>query len=443
MRNDMKRLVPNLHLDARTAALVAALALAGCGGSGTEATTEATPVAPGPACDVAGESSTAAAHCAAATSPLRDVSVERSASRVDDSDCADRPAIVVYAQLDWIRVADTMAQDGYRCGEYYISVAPTQDGDGLYTEPNRDQAKRIRSYGDGFHAMAELNVAAWTEWLARNNGKTWKDAGVEWRKRMEGAGYDAANDLWAVNELPLKMLSDPSLLADMRQLIEGLHEGAGQPAQGLVFVVSPSQGGGDLAGYRGELTKLLRDEVFWGEMRESVRFWAQEVYADPADCCVEGASADEIATRVGEYLEHALALAEREPEAAVARSYLASAYVPVANAAWGWEQAYGDTVIPPPDMERFVAAQLFAMRRFQEGGGPGAGIGLAWAPAAPAGGSPGQFLQRSASILASISRSIRASFEEDASAACGEDGTACRCTAEGASFDDRWASFGG
>jgi hypothetical protein len=36
--------------------------------------------------------------------------------------------LVVYAQLDWNRVAESMAKDGYRCAEYYISVAPVKYG---------------------------------------------------------------------------------------------------------------------------------------------------------------------------------------------------------------------------------------------------------------------------------------------------------------------------
>jgi hypothetical protein len=414
------------------------VALAACGGgSGEEAAVSASPATS--ACDVAGPSSLSAAHCAEQASPLSDIEPPAPAGRVDDAGCTGQPVVVVYAQLDWNRVAASMAKEGYRCAEYYISVAPVRDGTGLYTSPNPGQAERIHSFGDRFHAIADFNVAAWTEWLAQNPGKTWKDAGIEWGRRINAAGYDSAGgDVWGVNELPLEIFSDAGVLSDMRELIGGLSDGFG--AKGLAYVVSPAQGSTDLESYRAGLRTLLEDDRFWQDMQRSVRFWAHEAYADPASCCVNGASTEEIATRMNEYFQVTLELADTVG-ASEAASFLGSAYVPMANAAWGWTEAYGDTAIPAADMNRFVAAEVFAMQSFQSQGREGAGIGFAWAPLQQGGTSTEQFLTASAGILDHIARSIGRSFEEDPSAACGDGGDGCRCEADGASFNDAWASF--
>jgi hypothetical protein len=374
-----------------------------------------------------------------APSPLAGQQGPATPQPVAATDCADSPAVVVYAQLDWMRVAEAFAKHGYPCAEYYISVAPTEDEDGLFTVPNRDQAARIHAFGERFHAIAPFRVDAWTEWLARNPGLSWEDAGAEWRRRMAEAGYDTARgDIWGVNELPLEMLTDEALLADMRELIHGLSGDGGEADRGLVWMVSPAQGSSDLAGYRSQLVRLLEDEPFWDEMRRSVRFWAQEVYADPASCCVPGQPAGTIAARMNEYFQYTPTVARAEgARAGSALDYLQEAYVPTANAAWGWTEAYGNTALAPDEMERFLSAEVLALRTAQEDGVTGAGIGFAWAPVPFGGESKDEFLVRSKSILEHLAGAVRESYEAGPEAACGGD-DGCRCSVDGAAFPGAW-----
>jgi hypothetical protein len=244
-----------------------------------------------------------------------------------------------------------------------------------------------------------------------------------------------------VNELPLAVATDASVRANMLDLVRGLAGGGDAPAKGLVFVVSPEQEAGDLESYRADLLRFARDESFWSAMAQNVRLWAQEVYANPGNCCVPGADAATRIARLNEYLQHLRDLVETDPRAAAARTFLRDAYLPLGNAAWSWTAAYGDTDIAVDDMARFVAQQIEAMRS-----DPGAadhtpaGLGFAWAPLQPAGTSRPKFVEETGTLLDSIAAAITRTFSEnDPAAAC--EPTGCDCTVEGASFNDGWAAF--
>ena len=60
-----------------------------------------------------------------------------------------------------------------------------------------------------------------------------RDAGVEARRRMAAAGYDAANgDTWAINEFPSSVRRDDGTArSDAREFVRGLYEGDGRPLQ--------------------------------------------------------------------------------------------------------------------------------------------------------------------------------------------------------------------
>jgi hypothetical protein len=351
---------------------------------------------------------------------------------------------VFYAQDDWLRLAQKLAASGYECPDYYISVPPTEDAEGLFTVPNRGQAQRIHELGERFHALAAFQVDAWTKWREQHPGTSWEQIGAEYRRRMQAAGYDvAAGDLWAVNELPLEIATDPGVRADMLALVEGLAGGGGAHAPGLVFVVSPEQATADLSEYRGQLEQLLRDTSFWEAMSHDVRFWAQEVYANPASCCVAGADGAARVTHTNEYLQHVRALAEGDARADTARTFLETAYVPLGNAAWSWTAAYGDTAIPVEQMARFVEQQIEAMRSSAgPDGSGGTAFGFAWAPLQPLGTGDAEFVAETGTLLDAIAASLARTFrEDDPTAACGTEG--CQCEVGGAAFNDAWASFGG
>jgi hypothetical protein len=433
------------------ALVVCASLLAACGGgSGGGQGTAAEPatVPEASLCDKPGPSSLAAAECAsnglASLDPAFSASFKAPKRNEADAgrECESAAQIVFYAQDDWLRLAQKLAANPYECAEYYISVPPTEDADGLFTVPNRGQAERIRALGDRFHAMAAVRVDAWTQWRQSHPGTSWEEIGAEYRRRMKEAGYDvAAGDLWAVNELPLSVATDARIRANMLDLVSGLAGGGGAPVKGLVFVVSPEQAAGDLEAYRADLLRFARDEPFWTAMAQNVRLWAQEVYANPGSCCVPGADAATRIARLNEYLQHLRDLVEADPRAVAARTFLREAYLPLGNAAWSWTAAYGDTDIPVGDMARFVAQQVEAMRSAAGSAHRSpAGLGFAWAPLQPAGTSQPKFAEETGRLLDSIAAAIARTFREnDPSAACQP--TGCDCTVEGASFNDGWAAF--
>jgi hypothetical protein len=422
--------------------------LAACGGSEPASLASEAPTTAGPSdtCDRPGPSSLLAAVCQSQGLASLQPKLSRSfvAPKVDASGCTSSPSLVFYAADDWERLGQKLAADGYACAEYYVSIPPGQDDAGLYTMPRPGQVERLHSLGERFHAMAEIRVSAWQEWLEQHPGKTWRDVGIEARARMAAAGYDpAGGDLWAVNELPLAILTDEGVKQDMLELVAGLHDGNGTASQGLVFVVSPSQAEDDLEAYRGQVERLLEDSAFWAEMKRSVRFWGQEVYADSKTCCVAGADVEERAERLREYLLHPLSLARESGKAADARAFLEQAYTPVANAAWQWTESYGYTDLPEPDMARFVALQVLAMRGALPASGGSSSFGFAWAPVDASGMGEARFAEESGRLLESLARSIDDSLRAgspDGACLGGPDG--CLCAVAGAAFVDGWAAFG-
>jgi len=430
--------------------LLVALLVPACGGGANRDPSERPVTAAGSTslCDEAGPSSLRAATCQATGKPSLDPDFSSSfaAPKVDRSGCTTSASVVFYAADDWMRLAQKLAADAYPCADYYISVPPTTGGDGTYTVPDPGQVKRIHALGSRFHAMAEIRVAAWQQWLSAHPGKTWLDAGIEARHRMEAAGYDPERgDMWAVNEFPLELVTSGQEQGQMRQLVQGLSTGGGgEPVKGLVFAVTPQQATPDLAGYKRELEHLLENTPFWREMSRSVRFWADEVYADSKSCCVGETTAAKRAAALNDYFFHRLTLVRSGPASvSVARSFLEQAFTPLANAAWAWTAAYGYTAIPSDQMQRFVAQQVYAVRSFdgRQAAQPRA-LGFAWAPLAPPDTARERFVRDSGTILQRMAASIDSSFRLDRpEAACGPGGIWCACRVPGSSFNDAWASF--
>ena len=231
----------------------------------------------------------------------------------------------------------------------------------------------------------------------------------------------------------------------MQDLVRGLHDGGALgPTQGLVFMVEPGQAETDLGQYKSEKERFFEDAPFWREMSRSVRFWGAEVYASTQNCCVPGSGQETRATKVDEYLLHPLSLAEAAPpRVAAATEFMRRAYAPVGNAAWQWSESYGFTDVAAGQMERFLADQTFAIRRFEESRQqPLAGFGFAWAPVNEAGASPSAFAAQTGDILDGLASSIDDSFRlRSADGACGPEGAGCRCQVDGSAFNDAWASF--
>jgi hypothetical protein len=106
--------------------------------------------------------------------------------------------VIFYAATGSTTVAQALAADPSPCAQYLVTVPPLAADK---TQMRSGVAPGIRALGSSFHALAEVNVAAWQGWVT-STGNTWYQAGVAARTRMEAAGFDvAAGDSWALNEL--------------------------------------------------------------------------------------------------------------------------------------------------------------------------------------------------------------------------------------------------
>jgi hypothetical protein len=251
-----------------------------------------------PACDSDVDVSLAAVDCAAiepvdALGPIDPV-IEHRASETARAEyalvasegkgalrknCRLHAEIAVYTANDWTRLAQTLAAEATHCADYYISIPPLSNDK---TVPRSGQAERIRAFGPRFHAVAEANLAAWQTWVL-TNGRTWIEAGREFRSRMVAAGYDVLlGDLWAMNEVPSSVRQNAGQSRrNLLDFLRGLYEGDGaNPTKGIVFVIGFSQRTQLLSVYLNNMRGWLADDSFWTEVDAYARFWAQEVYGD-------------------------------------------------------------------------------------------------------------------------------------------------------------------
>jgi hypothetical protein len=316
--------------------------------------------------------------------------------------------VLVYTSSDWVRAAQKLAGDASMCAEIFLSIPPLA-ADKTRFRVLQDDA--VRAVSPQIHPVAEIHVTGWQGWVTTNR-KTWYEAGVEARRRMDEAGYVVENgEIWAVNEFSSAVRrGDGNARANMRGFVRGLHDGApGMPAvRGAAFVVGLDQRLADTSVYKATLKGFLADSDFWADMRSSVRFFAQETYADSRSWGVVGSSRAERAGYMNDYLQHLVELAESGPaEIERARSYLREAYLPLASAAWPWKSAFGDTDLSVEQMQHFVSTQTFSIRHFAGSHphrAPGERIGFAYAPN-PASSGPaltagtGLILDRLASSL--------------------------------------------
>ena len=358
---------------------------------------------------------------------------------------------VFYAASDWFRLAQKLRGSPSACADYYISVPPlTADK----TRLRNGEAARIRSLGPQMHAMAEINVGGWTNWVADGNG-TWLDAGAEARRRMDAAGYDiAAGDIWALNELSMAVRQGTgSARNNMRQLIRGLFAGDGTmpTVTGLVWVTGIGQSTADVSTYKTNLKAWFQDADFWADMSEYVRFWSQEVYGDVRRWAVPGSDLDTRRDRLIEYVEHVSVLSEAAPPPlAELETFVRRTNAPLTNSAWAFQSAFGYTFVPSPQMQAYVASLTYAFRSSQ-GRAPwrsGDSFGFAWSPTnnpPPFDLTQAEYVSQSAAILDQLAASIQASDELGADpgiGACGPDAAWCAADIDGASFNPAWRIFG-
>lgn len=359
---------------------------------------------------------------------------------------------VFYAEQDWLRLSAKLAQHASHCAEYYISIPPV-GSDKTYFR--RDQAWRIRANGPNFHALAEVHMGAWRRWVTDNKA-TWYDAGVEARRRMAAAGLDVTlGDDWIVNELSSGVRRDSGVArAEVQELVRGLYDGdGGPPTKGGVLdigIVQPGIGASALSTYKSQLEGWLQDAPFWEDMSRYVSDWSQELYGDVRSYAVPGVPLASRRDFLNDYLQHLLVHARLGGAAtAAARSFLDSAYSPLANAAWQWDFAFGWTMVSAEQMEDYISAQVYALRYFSAlDGQPEDHWGFAWHPRNATGIPPAEFTAQTNAILDRLATAIHDSAEpldpaDPGVGACGPLGENLWCSAVlgGAQLNNGWKTF--
>jgi hypothetical protein len=184
-------------------------------------------------------------------------------------------------------------------------------------------------------------------------------------------------------------------------------------------------------------------------MGSYVSDWSQEVYGDVRNFAVPGTPISTRRDYLNDYLQHKLVLANAGPPTIeTARSYLRSAYSPLANAAWARESGYGWTLVPADQMADYVSSQVYALRYFSATSGETEDHwGFAWAPRNATGLSAADFAAQTNAILDRLGAAIRDSAETDTSdpgsAACGPPGQNLWCIGDlaGAHFNEAWKSL--
>jgi hypothetical protein len=356
---------------------------------------------------------------------------------------------VFYAPTDFLRLATKLAASASPCAQYYVSIPPLV---GNKTQPRSNQAWRIRALGSNFHAMAEIHYGAWSDWVA-STGSNWYTAGITARARMAAAGYDVSKgDTWVVNEATSAVRRGVgNARANLRELLRGLYDGDGtRPTRGAVFVIGVGQQTNDVSLYQTNLQAWLSDSAFWAAVATYVSDWSQEVYGDVRNYAVAATASSVRRDYLNDYLQHKLVLAGVGPATIeTARSYLRTAYSPLANAAWERESGYGWTMVPAEQMAGYVSAQVNALRFFSATTGqPEDHWGFAWAPRNASGISPADFAAQSGQILDRLAAAVRDSGqtvdpEDPGSAACGPAGQNVWCVGDvqGARLNEAWKSF--
>ena len=314
--------------------------------------------------------------------PIADVETEVAAPSPETAAlrCEAPIEVVVYAQDDWIGLARTFAAAPPGCVVAWIGV-PTEEGRDrawLTTRPHmKEQFARI---GSNVHPMPTVDFDDWQAWGRAHPGVSWRERGVMARRGMEAAGYDfAAGDIWALNEVPIDVETDPSTRTAVRDLLTGLEEGSAGPT-GVAYAVIPVQAEGSIAQRAEPLRPLFADRSFWVAANRALLAWSDEAYADVRTTCEPGASYERQADALMDYAfaRRSVARAASEDAAPEARSMLERT-VPLANAAWRWTEDYGWTDVPVATMADFVRVQIHAMSR-PYGSPDRIFAGFAWAP---------------------------------------------------------------
>lgn len=383
----------------------------------------------------------AAAGCAT------EVAGEDPADLIDEeaSACARPSEVVIWATRNFDQVLAAIESNRTPCSTFWISLPPVTDEAGRKTVPRQgdvlDRIHDLQDRGVKVRAMAEFHWTSWSRWV-QATGRSWYAAGVEFRRRMDAAGYDpTAGDTWVVDEFPSAVRGGlDGARGKAMAAVRGLYEGATPNIRGAVLVVGMSIDMTYFPEYRAALENWLCDAPFWVAMARHVRFFAQEAYANPRRVCVAGKTVEERHQALNAYVQHLHRMAAAGPQcAATARSYLDRSYVPLQTAAWQ-SSLYGDMRISEEQMTRFLRLGVASQRAWAvDHAVPDGRIGFAWAPST---GQDPAALQRIAHALAGAIARAYAPAGRIVDA-CSPSGSffGCDCELSGASLNPAWQSF--
>lgn len=383
--------------------------------------------------------------------------------------CRFRANAVFWTSTDWALLGQELKAQLSPCADYFISIPPlANDKTGL----RADQDDVIRKLGKQFHPVAEMTLAGatgWAAWVTGAPGRTWFDAGVEFRRRMAAAGYQfALGETWLLNELErsTRRNEPPYPRAAMAELLRGLYtgDGSGPRAPGIVEIgiAYTHQNIPDVEGYKTELKAWLADAAFWSAVDSYISMLAKEVYPDARYWGVAGTSRNERARRLSQYMQHAIALATAGPASIdAARQVWNRTYMPLGNATWPAKGpdpytppfccGHGWTSMPLDSMLSFVSEQVYAMRRYAGNhpkGAPKGRLGFSWQPTNNFNLPAGEWDQAKRAIASRIGAAIRDAYRPglaSANGACMPPRMSvdwCRgADIQGATFTDSWRTF--
>jgi hypothetical protein len=386
--------------------------------------------------------------------------------------CAQRVEVVVWTAINWQRVARAFADNPAPCAEYWVSIPPGTIRTNLRASTVFDQ---VSALGPHIHPMAEMVLGTptgWAAWVEAEPGRTWYDAGVEFREKMVAAGLDVTEgETWLLNEFNRSTVRDgPSAKpaeplysrADMRELVRGLYEGdtGMPPAPGAVEIGinHTHQNMPDPAVYKEELKNFLLDSAFWADMNVRVRWMMKEAYPDARYHGVPDSTRTKRRRQMEQYLFHMIDLAAAAPkEAVVAKKVLGETSMTLGNATWAamgptpdFSGGHGWTLFPLEDMLHFLSEQVYAMRYYADAHpkfGPAGRLGFSWQPTNRFALSDAEFLVAQDTILARLASAVRHAYanpEAPPIDACRPPGSGeqwCNSFVPEAEFTSNWLDF--
>lgn len=394
----------------------------------------------------------AAAAIACSSNPSEDVSTDADESEL--AACPERSELLLWSpNTPFTSILDQLTPN-LKCTHWYVGVPLVAGEKTSFHAGVKNEIDAVHKRGSNFHVLAEFQWTAWRQWT-EDNEKSWYEAGVEFRRRMDVAGFDVHygdSDTWAINEIPSTVIvgsadvTAAEVRKNVRDAIRGLFDGPKKIGKkGVTYRVGSAHDYTDVSNLtvsKKRQEAFLQDDAFWADMSDHVRWWADEVYADPLNECVPNTTVAERSRHINDYVFHLPALAEKGPASVgVARAFLRKTFTPLLNAAWQAPLGYGRNDVSAENFGMHVSTEVYAVRAWQaQHPQYGRRMGFGWAP------HPNSDADKDSikDIGARLGRSVDDAFApgHGASYACSPSGayTNCVCRVGDAKFIETWAN---